>query len=138
MRHRLEEHVRNPIPVAVLELAAGQRKRVRALVLDPHLGLAQRAEERHPIGEPDLVHQTLQPRPLDPLTDDPQPEVHASQMHERRRAQQHVIPLLLHQPPHAQHHRRPLPASLAARPRRHLDAVIGKRKWRGRPGHAAG
>ena len=71
VRHRLQDHVREPILVAVGEPATGQREDVRALVLGPYLALAERPEEDDPITQPKLMDQPLQPRPLRPLAGEP-------------------------------------------------------------------
>ncbi len=130
MRHRLEQNIRNPVPVAVLELATRQREHIRPLVLDLNLGLAQRPQERHKVGEPQLMHQPLQPRPLNPLADDPQPQIEATSVHEPGRLNQRVMTFLLDKPPHAQDDGRPFRAGSPLHPVHRVDAVMGERDGR--------
>src|SRR5262249_54803133 len=74
VRHRLEKDVRDAVSIAVLELAAGQREDVCSRVLAYDLRLAEWTEEGDPVIQPELVHESLQARPLCSLTGDPKPK----------------------------------------------------------------
>ena len=132
MRHGLEDDVREPVLVAVGELATRKGKDVCALILGLELALAERPEESDAVAQAHLVDESLQPGPLRPLARQPDGELEATVTELRRREQQRLVPLLLHEAADRQN-ARPVAGMPGGRRILQLDAVgIGNDSARAR------
>ena len=111
--HRLEDHVGDPVAVAVGHDHGCEREDRGSAVFGKQLGLGARTDQLHPVLEPESADQIHELGPLRPVAADDAREGDASSRQLRTGPHEHVEALLGHESPDAQYaalHRLPMQA----------------------------